>query len=329
MKKIYVVLLIGALAAAAACKKSEPPAGVRAEKAVQLPMPSSRPAEAPTAPVPAGRAADMDRALEKRYPGNPAMQETLREGMAKLDAQLAAEQRLAEINRRTMVTPAPADFKPEPFARKVRLKLILEKQKIRVGEYPRFRLEMTNVGREAIEYQEFERSIFARGAGMRDSLRTMTFYLTDSKKKKKELMPLVFGTPSSGAPSSPRPTPFPSGMTEEEKEKLFQEISGMAAGSGNFRVKMLPGETLHSLGDDDSPVENFKPLFAKGFKYGEPGIYRLHVELDDRPEPVTEQHIKHAQSYATPETLREWHEEAVRNALGPVSSNSATFEVTR
>lgn len=328
MKKINIVLLIGALAAAAACKKSEPPAGARAaERAVDLPMPPSRPVEVATGPVPTSISADMDRALEKKYPGNSAIQETMREGMAKLDAQLAAEKRLAEIRRRTMVTPAPADFKPEPFARKVRLKLILEKREIRVGEYPRFRLEMTNVGREEIVYQEYGRSIFSRDAGMGASLRTMTFYLTDSKKKKRELMPLVFGRPSSSAPSSDRPTPFSSGMSEPEKEQLFQEISGMAAGSANFEVKLLPGETLHSLGDEGAPGNSFKPLFAKGFKYGEPGMYRLHVELDDRPEPVTEQDIKDSKSYATPETLRKWHAEAARNALGPLSSNSAAFEV--
>lgn len=184
LKKINVVLLIGALAAAAACKKSEPTAGARApERPVELPMPPSRPAEVSTGPIPAGRSADMDRALEKRYPGNPAMQETMREGMAKLDAQLDAELRQAEINRRTMVTPAPADFKPEPFARKIRLKLILEKQKIRVGEYPRYRLELTNVARETIVYQELERSIFIKDGGMDDSLKTMRFHLTDSNGK--------------------------------------------------------------------------------------------------------------------------------------------------
>lgn len=142
-------------------------------------------------------------------------------------------------------------------------------------------------------------------------------------------MHLLFGPPSSGAASSDRPTPFPSGMSEPEKEKLFQEIGMTAGASADFQVKLLPGETLQSLGAEGSPGNSFKPLLAKGFKYGEPGMYRLQVELDDRPEPVTEQHIKHARRYASPQTLREWHEEAVRNALGPVSSNSATFEVTR
>jgi len=51
------------------------------------------------------------------------------------------------------------------------------------------------------------------------------------------------------------------------------------------------------------------------------------VVLDDRPEPLTEQHIKDAASFASPETLRKWHAEAMRDALGPASSNTAVIEV--
>ena len=271
----------------------------------------------------------MDRVLKEKYPGDSAKQKIMREGMAKLDRQLDAEQELAKINRRTMVTPAPAGFKPEPVARKIRLKLVLEKKTIRVGEYLSIRLELTNVGREAIDYQELERSIFVKGGGLSDSLKTLYFYRTDSKGKREELMPLMFGAPSSGAPSSHRPTPFPSGMSEADKEKLFQEISATAGAGSDFQVKLLPGETLHSLGNDGSPGNSFKPLYAKGFRYGEPGIYRLHLELDDRPGPLDKDLIEHQLSFSTLEEIQESHAKSVRKALGPVSSNAVTFEVTR
>lgn len=320
-------MLFAVLVFTAACKKSPAPVSTRPpEAAAELPMPASRTVETAATPTPAVKDAAMEREFEKRYPGNPAEKQAMRDTMTELDAQLDAEDRLAEIRRRTMVTPAPAGFKPEPVARKVRLKLILEKLKIRAGGCPRFRLEMTNVGREAIDYQEFSSSIFARGGGPLNSP-TLFFYNTDSQNKKTELMPKAFSPVACGGLASHRPTPYPSGMSEAEMEKLYQDNNAMGRASATFQVKLLPGETLHSLGDADSPVENFKWLLLNGLR--KPGKYRLHVELDDRPEPVTEQRIKDTQSYATPETLRKWHEEEVRAALGPVSSNAVTFEVAR
>lgn len=293
------LLLTALLAFVTACRKSPSSAPAQAPGTeARLPMPSPRPSENSISGASALKDPAMERVLENQFAGRPAEKEAMRGAMSALDAKVNAEEKLAEHHRRTMVTPAPADFKPEPVARKVRLRLVLEKRIINAGAYPRFRLELTNVGRETIDYQEYSPSIFVKNGRMIDSP-TIVFFLTDSRKNRKELMPVVF--------RSARPTP--AGET--------------------FRVKLLPGETLHSVGDDDSPVENFKTLDAKGAD-GTIGKYQLHAELDDRPRPLTKGYIEaNLRSGSTLEQIKKSHQEEMRAALGPVSSNAAEFEVTQ
>lgn len=207
-------------------------------------------------------------------PGNEAKHRAMRA----LDAKIDAEQKLADEHQRSMVSPAPAGFKPEPAARRVRLRLVLEKKRVHSGSFPRFRLELRNVGREPIDYREYAASIFVKHGRIINSP-TITFYLTDKLNRRKKLMPVVFHS------------------------------SGSRASSTSFNVRLRPGETLHSIGDDDNPTGNFKTLDAKGADNA-PGVYRLHVELDDRPR-------KRANAPST------------GGALGPISSNVVEFEVVR
>lgn len=321
-----VALIVG-LAFISGCKKSEPPQTRTPERPVQLPMPSPRQAELAT-PVPTPRDPGMERELEKRFAGKPVEKEAMRKFMHALDAQIDAEEKAAEFHQRTMVTPAPAGFKPEPVGRKVRLKLVLEKQKVSVGAYPRFRLELTNMGREAIDYQENDRSIFVKGGRMLDSS-TISFYLTDSRNYRKELRPIVFRGSESSVMPSHRAEPLPNSMSDVEKEKWFQETNSKGPASSQFKVKLLPGETLHSIGDDDSLADNFKTLDAKGAD-DNLGMYRLQVELDDRPQPLTKGIIDAlVETGGKVEEIHEDHKRWTKKALGPVTSNEATFEVGR
>lgn len=276
---------------------------------------ASRPDEASSA---AAKATDMQRALEKRYPGNPAEQETARSAMIALDAQIDAEDKLAEINQRTMVLPAPVGFKSEPVARKVRLTLTLEKEKIRAGENPRFRLELTNVGQEQIDYQEHQSSIF-KGGSIGYSMRTIHFYLTDRLGKRLDLFPAL---------GRGRATPMREYITTPTSDKEMLESNAMSAASTSFRVKLRPGETLRSLGDGDTAQEPFRTLRVEE-GYGKPGTYRLQVELDDRPRPLSPGYIKAALTYSTLDKIHQNHERRLKDALGPLSSNSVAFEVTR
>lgn len=328
MKKQIFLVLIAVLGFAAACKKSTPPASTQTQETpAQLPMPKSRRADIAAAPAPAAKDADMERALEKRYPNNPAEKESMRNTMTDLDARLSAEDRLAEIHRRTMVTPAPADFKPEPAARKVRLKLILEKSTIRVGEVPRFRLEMTNAGRETINYREFRPSLFVQRGTILNSP-TMHMYVTAGREKRREM--LLSTTPRYRGGRRPSAKMIiPSGLSQEEMQKWFVETNAMGQAHATFKVKLMPGETLHSIGDEDSPIENFKTLYTDD-DFDTPGTYKLQLELDDRPEPMSKRYIEISlRTGSTLEELQKSQERQFKEALGPVSSNSVTFEVTR
>lgn len=314
-----IFTLIAGLIFTFACKKSTPTAPSEAP-ATQLAMPAPHAAEG--AASSAGKAAmdaEMDKHLDKKFPGDPAGKAAIKNALSALDALGDAEEKLAAINQRTMVIPAPAGFRPEPVARKVRLNLILEKSKIRAGEEPRFRLELTNVGRETIDYQEYESSMF-RWGNISYSLRTIRFYLTDREGKRRKLQ---------GALGTGRAEPIRYHAATPDSEKEMKEINAMGQASTTFRVKLRPGDTLRSLGDGDSPQEPFRTLqVSGGFK--NPGIYRLHVELDDRPKPLTMGYIKFAQSLKKSiEEIQKTHERRINEALGPVSSNTATLEIVR
>lgn len=246
-----------------------------------------------------------------------------------LDAQLDAEEKLAEFHRLTMVVPAPADFKPEPVARKIRLRLVLEKPTLRSGERPRFRLAMTNVGTEPIEYSETRASFFVKDASVLDSS-SMRFYLIDRQGKRAKLLPKQPPETFEPNKSPGHDTVYlPDSMPEAEKEKWLKETNAMGQARATFKVKLKPGETLHSIGDDDSPKENFRTLFSRAH-FDKPGTYQLQVELDDRPAPLDKEYIEfNLRTGSTLEEIHKTHERRLRDALGPVSSNAATFEIAQ
>lgn len=230
----------------------------------------------------------------------------------KLDALVDADQRLEDKNTRTMVSPAPAGFTPEPIARKVRLKLVLEKTKIRVGEPARYRLEMTNVGREPIKYIEYDSSVF-RWGGLLHSIRTIKFLVTDSTGRTHRLEPALGGR---HAPMKPMAAPFTAQQQAESKA------------STTFRVRIDPGETLRSLGDGDSAAEPFRTMLVRD-EFKTPGRYRIHVEFDDRPSPLTDSYVKLTTSFQSAETTRKQHAQRVADALGPISTEPVVLEVVR
>lgn len=307
-----------------ACDRSPvAPAERSSATPVALPMPASRSAETSALPVAPAKDVEMERALDDRYGVNAVEKEASRETMSRLDAKWSAEDKLAEVRRRTMVTPAPAGFRPEEAARKVRLRLILERNKIRVGEKVRFRLEMTNVGREPIDYRELGASIFVEGGGLLDSP-TMKFHLTDSDGIRKVLSPPSVPPPGR---SAKKRNASPEGLTERQTEDWVIETNAMGQARSTFRIKLLPGETLTSVGDV-SPADNFKTLYSDD-DFDKTGRYRLRVDLDDRPAPLDKDYIEFALSFSSLEEIRKTHDRRMKDALGPLSSNEATLEVVR
>lgn len=283
------------LVLAAGCNRPPSSSETRApESPARLPMPSSAPIE-----------------------GEP-QDKALAEFGESLVAEHEAANELAEENRRTMVSPAPPDFRPEPVARKIRLKLILEKSKIRAGEFPRFRLELTNVGREPIVYKELQASIFASGS-IFHSMRTISFLLVDRHGKELDLMP---GLGMNRTPSI-RPTVGP-----PENETQFRRQTALYQASSRFRVKLLPGETLRSLGEGDSPREPFRTLYVHG-GFKKPGKYTLRVVLDDRPKPMSDRVIKILLRTQTMAEIQRDNDLELKEALGPVSTDLLPLEVVK
>lgn len=260
---------------------------------------------------------EMEKVLDQEYPASPAAKEAARNGMRALDARIDAEDRLAAINQQEMVLPAPAGFQPEPVARKVRLKIILEKSRIQSGEEPRFRLELTNVGRETIDYREHQSSIF-KGGSILYSLDTIRFYLTNGAGAKAKLRPAL---------GVGRSEPFRKLASTPDSENKMTEANAAGQASTTFRVKLRPGETLRSLGDGNSTLEPFRTLRVEG-GFKKPGKYVLKVELDDRPKPLNEHYIKLALSFSTLDEIKRTHARRLSEALGPVSAE-APLEVAR
>lgn len=320
--RFAIVMMIGTFVIfESACNKpsTEPPARSSGSTA-KLPMPTSRTGNALTAPnSSAATTTGFEEALDKRYGGRPAEKEAMRNTVAELDARLDAEDRLAELDRRTMVIAARDDFRPENVARKIRLKLLIEKNKIKVGENLRFRLELTNIGREPLDYQENEPSIFKWGS-LLDSMRTIAFILKDARNQRLELVPSARHGRTEALEYDREPI---------KSENEVRDGAARGAAGSRFKVKLLPGETLRSLGDGDTAQEPFRTLLAEE-GYEVPGVYRIQVTLDDRPRPLSKGYIKAALgSGSTLKEIQDLHDRLMKKALGPVSSNIETFEVTR
>ncbi len=270
--------------------------------------------------------AGMERALEERYAGNRAEMDAARNGMRELDALGDAQEKLQAENQRTMVIPAPPGFKPERTARKIRLALILEKTRIRTGAMPRFRVEMTNVGMEPIDYEEAASSLFVKGGTFRSTQKMRMFVTEGTSPPRKLLLP---STPRNPVDRDAARIKIPKGLSPAEMERWFEKTNALGQAHTTLRVRLLPGETLRSVGDADSPVDNFKTLETDD-SFERPCVCRLQLRLDDRPEPLNERYIKILlRAGYSREKIKSDHDLRMKEALGPVSSNFVDLEVVR
>jgi hypothetical protein len=318
-------LNLGLILVFCGCKKAPVP---QSEIASPTPEQLAMPPAQREATFPLKDDAALNRLIDQRYGSSDSQQaKELKQLVSQLGALSVAENKLAELHRKTMVVSAPPDFTPKDADRKVQLRIVLEKSKIRVGERLRFRLEMTNIGRKELLYRESRSSLFVKNASLHNSY-DMLFRLTDPRGKRIEMLSAPIPSDFNGARKSEIEY-LPNGMPENEKEKWLIETNALGQAHATFKVKLLPGETLHSIGDDDSPIENFRTLFSES-EFDKPGVYHLQVELDDRPKPLSEGYVKALiESGETLDQIQSEHDQRLKDALGPVASNDVQFEVTR
>lgn len=282
---------------------------------------------APTVGTPQKTDPAMEKVLTEHLGNDEAAKKEMRATMSKLDAYGDALDQLAAFNRKTMVLPAPADFKPENAKRKIRLKLTLEKTVIKPGDPLRFRLEVTNVGREPIDYDEPSPSIFKYG-GPNDS-EFIKLFATAPDGKRDWLISLTSSRRvAQYMAKAPPPPSIPnesSGLTGDAADGPTSADASLA--TNEFKVRLLPGETLRSRGDWNATGDVFRTLLTDQ-EFDQPGTYKIEAVLDDMPGPLTQADIDEAKSYSTPEETRRSHDEDVANALGPLHSNALYFTVS-
>ncbi|MBI3563826.1 MAG: hypothetical protein HY079_01360 [Elusimicrobia bacterium] len=267
----------------------------------------------------------MEKALDRKFGSDEASKEEMRGLMKSLEAEATADNTIREADQKRMVQPAPSGFEPEQADRKVQLKLSLEKNRIGINGSLRFHIDLTNVGRQAIDYEESSASIF-RAGGLLDS-RVMHFYVTYPDGHREKLIPAAAADKLHiHRPQEDRMFELPENLPAQDKEKWLVETQAAARAANHFQVHLDPGASLRSLGDDDSAAIPYRTLYCEQ-NFTTPGAYRLTVELDDRPPALTPDYIAMRLTPGITEAaIKKSHAERVKKSLGPVSA-SAAFQV--
>jgi hypothetical protein len=227
-------------------------------------------------------------------------------------------------DRAELVRPAPADFQPENVRRKLAIKLVLENKKVRIGQQPRYRLELQNVGREDLFLAESDKSFIKFGR------------LTWQFKFKALLTPpggdeeRLLGA-ESRAPRAIRATeeivlPNSRFMSEEQRAQAMKEFGDAERSKQELTVTLSSGETLVTRGDQTGSP--FRALNAEP-DFEQPGTYRLRFVYEEPELPLPSE--EEMQALIKKGSTREDHFKVIRKAnedrLGVVSSNIESFEV--
>ncbi|MFA6030281.1 MAG: hypothetical protein WC969_10540 [Elusimicrobiota bacterium] len=313
MRRLFGGLALIVLAAGFfSCRKTEPPADNR-----------------PVAP---------DLPLPKKRAERPGMSEKDRKLLAALNAtheQSLFEWRMERNDRHELVRPAPPGFTLEPVSRKIKLTLIPQATQLRKGERFTYRLELQNVGREALSVWDGSKSLFKTGEPIDEHFR---FYLSGPDGE------LVLQSEekaiASGGYSTEFRLPDERQLTSEQRSLRVRDLNAYSERIDQLRVTLLPGETLYSRAPKKvDPVEDFyrtlggkippKPAIPgfhalqTSYQFTRPGTYRLRVVYDDLPpvrksSPMGSEFDRHTRELD--DVLRQY-------ALGRFESQDVVFEV--
>lgn len=268
---------------------------------------------------------EMEKALEDRYGSDDNKKRAVRAALAQVDRIIESEKILDAENQRSMVLPRRPDFAPADSDRKGVLRVFLNKSKIHPGELLRFRLELENVGRKPFDYREFKPSVFKSG-GLDDS-DFMHFIVIGPRGEAEELIPAAASEKLHTEPTGQQ------GMVEisssewnrDPRWRAEESYPGNDA-SNHFLIHLKPGETLRSLGDGHPNGRGFRTLYCEQ-DFTIPGRYRLIVRFDDRLDPPSPGVLRSDAARQQAALERKAYEEDLKDALGPLESNAAYFEV--
>jgi hypothetical protein len=234
-------------------------------------------------------------------------------------------------DRREMVRPAPAGFKPEN-GRKVKLTLIAKSRTIRKGEPFWYSLELQNVSPKPIDYRESRDDCFFKCAN--DTGKTRIQIARDGDEFRFPLWPMSFACPGG---SIVRLRGWER-MTDLERAQAINEYSRTLRFSQNLRVTLQPGETLLTRAwqyhkaepgcakDDYRVVEPVAPVgwreLGGSNTLDEPGLYRIKATFADSPKPHDEQttQLFIKRGFSRKEQLEDYRK-AVERSLGTAESN--------
>lgn len=264
--------------------------------------------------------------------------------------ELTEEDRIEEAvraaERRELVRPAPAGFKPGRDRRKFRLTLVARDKTIRVGEAFWYRLELQNLGREAVRYWEVDS--FLKDGGSY-GLGHWYFYATDPKGRRETLSigTLFGGHEIRETRTDAVPIPGSEKMSEAEIEQFIRRDSAKRRADRDLIVNLAPGETLVSRpwrwvdawerverrdrGESDlapRPTGDFRELWTN-FRFDFPGRYEVLAIYDDTMPPLpSEDFIKGMEKdgYSRASTIADYKKRGLER-LGRVESAPVVIEV--
>ncbi|TBR24878.1 hypothetical protein EPO15_03205 [bacterium] len=253
-----------------------------------------------------------------------------------------------KAERAELVRPAPKGFKPEPVARKLKLTLIARDKTIREEESFWYRLELQNVGREAVRFRESP-SFLKDGRRYDDG--RWEFYMVRPNGKKERIPPsrLADVFEAQERPHPPIDVPDSENMTKEQVSDWIHRDGLRRTAETNLEVVLAPGETLVSRPWRWVEPEEQKELYAKGAKdlwpkpsgefrelrtsaYWEPlGNFKIWVAYDDPPRnPPDEEELQRMEKKGVSRAWMMKHHSAVNaEALGRIESNIVALEVTK
>lgn len=278
-------------------------------------------------------------------PPNPSESDTV---LARFREGRRIELAVRAADRRELVKPAPKGFAPEPADRKLRLSVIPRNKTIRLGEKFWYMLELQNVGRGTVAYQE-DPSFLKNGD--RYDLGRWDFHIVGPGGKRETMVigalydEMAIGDLKLDAIR----VPGSETMTQEEIQDYIRRDYAKQQADRGLEVELGPGESLVSRpwqwfgaqerlarkqrGEADltpRPTGRFREFWTT-YPFDKPGRYEITVAYDDTAPAAPHEDILREiekRGGSRKRAIADYQEEA-RKRLGRIESPPVTVEIVR